>query len=326
MPCHSPRVRVCTGVRRCPCTAECVPRPGFAGERVWTLWLLLEKLACAGPSAHASQARSGWFVHECGWTWGGLEAGLTRSLMLFKADHPQASCDPAGRSQPLGDAENRGAKAAITPKPGASQWLTPPNWAADSKGPALNHCPSLSTSGQGRAWPWGQNSGFAQKWDLGESPGESPGTQRPWGQWLCPPQSSGEHSPAPPSLTWAPALTSSHSRKPKHPFPPLRGATSESTTDTPYPWQAPGWSPALVWGCTPSHPQLPITCWQRGEDQLLSDSHGPTAGGKAPSRLTSSPSPSGARRPSGERSRAPHTRARSPPLALAHRLPWFPAS
>lgn len=88
----------------------CVPQPGSAGEHVWTTQLLPDETA--GPSV--SQARSGWFVHECGWTWGGLEAGLTLSLMLLKADHPQASCDPAGRSQPCGDGENWSPKAAIT--------------------------------------------------------------------------------------------------------------------------------------------------------------------------------------------------------------------
>lgn len=65
-------------------------------------------------------------------------------------------------------------------------------------------------------------------------------------------------------------------------------------------------------GCKPFHPQIPITCWQRGEDQPLSDSHGPAASPKAPSPLTSSPSPAGARRPSGEQRRAPRMRARAP--------------
>lgn len=205
------------------------------------------------------------------------------------------------------------------PKPGSG-----PRWTRTKLLPV----PKLlsPTAWQVRAWRWGQNSCFALEMGVQGEPCEgasAPTLGRPPPRWaegigaaaFTPPgrpQRKGHTALLPASLTRERALMSPRSDKPAPPFPSLQRPTSESAMGPPTLRRHLGGPQLPSGGCKPSRPQLPITCWQRGEDQPLSDSHGPAASPKAPSPLTSSPSPAGARRPSGEQRRAPRMRARAP--------------
>lgn len=184
-------------------------------------------------------------------------------------------------------------------------------------GTKLLLCPGNGGSGRamrgGRCPPrWArghQGSGFHPNWETTEE----------WGAQPCSPHPSPRHRHShPPATTSLNPISISP-----------RGNLGECNRTPAHPPQAPGWSPAPIWRVQTLSPPNPryLLAARRGPAALRFPWPGSKSEGTVPAHVLSIPVGSTATLWGAERS-PPHAGARSPlpPLTLARRLPWFPAS